>query len=1735
MSVTIEDMTQNVTPNRPIVSPPVENNTKVSDVQPPVEAVPPVDEQVAQVTPDLAPVADSPATTQTQGAEEEVVVPEELPQPTPRDLTSDTAPIQASIIPTMDSLSLPVPEEKRESPFVLDEDTSYIATEEESLLPLLLPSFSELSKRIQFSSEEEKLEKVRELVDRVGDAYLRGVVLTGEPVADEKRQQAIEKAKFVKIPAVSRSGGILKNREGQVQYAKVIPLNGNINNKLIRTFELADNPTGVYHFFNTDDPSEGPKRLDLNTQINKLVSPLNTFGQGLPFVSFFAKAETSEGGGATFQKTMKIAEINSPAKRLYYLRQNAGDGRFQPITTNRMGATAKDVGPNFLNFGLTLNDLRADWSVGGLFYMQALVYDALQHSEIGGGPAFTLAQSAPSVFDPEIMKFYSPVLAKAADWWQIQPYFTTTAQRFAKEYGVTKEEAEGVFNYSPDAIFTGTKFATEATATAPAVYLAAKLMRKNIFGQFSTFGLAYIANKYPEIAKKYKNATVDWKDLSSALDEAGLDLRQVYKLFIEQQRKGKSSEFIERSLAIDFASRGQVKVAKEFIQARVDNINKKIGNVKAEIDELENVKIPDETTDELLRLKVQELNFLKRDINESTLEAFTNKDTVEFFKDEVLAVTAASLAYQAMMEIKPGDTAAAGMGSFFAVIASLVSPVRTRVQYTLEDMKWGLKMLNPLDGDPPSRHSIQLRRIIEKAPPELRDQIIAHTESRIRMNGELQKIVVTDPSNPNFGKPVISKESLNTSFSGLGTLLSLENLEQQALQTSLNIRKDMGKLSKKFAQVEKLQQDQVVALDEMADAILELRNYKVSDAYDPSSEIGNHVDIILDLYDKKRKAIDFKRKQLEVATTGVAETVDSLVDGIGVEQNIGEFLSGELDIREYIAHELLKYRMYEIPEDADLATEARLLQNHLVELQTRFVKAAETVNIVRGAQQSRGTANNQAMRLLVQAEHSAYLDMGHQFRALREQFSDAKFNITAYTENVDGESVSIFEQIVDGDIELDENIVEMIPIRRQGTAESRKVLGIDFKPELINKLDAVFGSAADEYFETLQIDPAQAEAVSGILSDLKLTNAPSIVQFIGLRRLALRTVRKRQEDVDALDADSLSDDIETATSNLENAQNALPKLGLGVDEYMHLVSSLGARAKKQQGKPGAIPIAQLRERLLEDGKTQFVRYLDDPTRPEERVDFGTPYESARDYARKIYYNPWRNANTGIKRYLAKPGTSEDELDGLKLSQATDLFAFERILKSVGFDRRLTEVEIEEGANTLLKSLNRGKEYDLSNPNDIGAQQLRVILTQYALETVASFSGGKELAKIASGKLYNRRMQPQRAQELAQAEIDLLEGRVTGESNILLSNLYALKDKNGVPFVDQSMVDYTNSLEHVEKFLPQLVEKAKLDVTARKQRFVEKKLAKFDDVNSAESKQLELSQQLTTRLKSEEGGLGAGLVKMINSENGRVNFETMREAYIEAQSKLVPPVPEDVARYNFNTTVRQATMQHIFDSVMVPQQNKVLTRYDAKGNKVREVVRAKQINGDKLFDMLGFVGDTVPEYNTYKTEGLKLLLRDETLENPDEIYEQAIRVANSVFKPKIKSPFNVVGISMPVSAESKLSKITSYLRGVISLRWLITEAAIRESMSSQMELTKILLFNPKVGKELLDIMETEKFDLKRFERIEEVLLNEIARNEAIQQVIINKQETKPEEDTPEEADTTNTFINRVGQQVSNLFN
>jgi len=119
---------------------------------------------------------------------------------------------------------------------------------------------------------------------------------------------------------------------------------------------------------------------------------------------------------------------------------------------------------------------------------------------------------------------------------------------------------------------------------------------------------------------------------------------------------------------------------------------------------------------------------------------------------------------------------------------------------------------------------------------------------------------------------------------------------------------------------------------------------------------------------------------------------------------------------------------------------------------------------------------------------------------------------------------------------------------------------------------------------------------------------------------------------------------------------------------------------------------------------------------------------------------------------------------------------------------------------------------------------------------------------------------------------------------------------------------------------------------------------------------------------------------------------------------------------------------------------------------------------------------------------------------DDVFDNMKMVYDNLYDPTVRTgSLNVTGTSMPLSAESLLSRGTSFFRGVISLRWLISEAAIRKSRQNNYELTKLMLSNPKVGEEIMSMLISNRFDLdKRTPEFVDILLSQLAKNEAIQQ-------------------------------------
>jgi len=1726
MSVTIDDMSAQLGQKpteqpTPVVQPP----QATQEVQPetPVEQPAPAEGQAPVET-------QQDAVPELSSQMAEAVPPEPVPKP-----------ITAGVAVDLETASLPVMQNVPS--FQRVRDVAGLATTTPSqTLPDFLPSYRGMSKNLSPNlTAQERKQELTAIRSKVGDAYRRGIFHRGVPQIDSAFDNFLSQTVQVRIPILGPDGQPQKDKNGRFRYSQVIKFKPGENDdtKLIKIMEYSRNPNGVFHFFRAGDAAN-PLQINMNDRLAELTAPKQEGFVVGPAMRFVARVEGSEGGGSFYDAILKD-DVKDPSRRLYYLRSNAKAGPFGSIRKTRLLSSMADVYPGLANLGMIGTNYIDDITLSGPMYAIASVQDALNWATgKDGQPDYT-----------EVTKLVLPGIKDHLAG-NGAPLFMLTAERVAKAYGISVDEATTVLSYDADLYDVARRMTLETLVAAPGVGAIFRQASKSVADNFGKFIFRKL--KHDDGAFEYGAGDprawtmnkgmpdrLDWNKLQEVMEKEGVGLDTLFNVYINEMGKTQSRKWIERALDLDFAMAATIpgKFKDSFTQGVMDDLATKVFDLDQKIaKELDYAK-PNQEKLDLWRSQIasynKEMLMIKR---KSHIPQYTR----DFFKDEAIGLGAASLAYTLVANMS--DSIEAGyIGSFVAVLASVNPRVRRKASEKYEDMRYALRE-KVLGIEAPSEYAITLRRRIQDAPPGLREQISMHLESVIEAQEQMRGLRYED------GTPIISEDSLQKGFAAMGTIASIENLRAQHLNSALNVRQDIGKFSTELAAVEAQTQSAIIQLDEMADAVRELRNYKLDpNLYDPNSSLGKQADAIIDFYDSQLAKLEQDRKDLDNILKEKEVFAKGLIAGLKDEETVRQFVTGERSLREAIAVDLQRFKMTEIPEDASPDEAAELLQNYLTTLQDSLAEAAELNTVVNNAQRANGTANRQFVRMIEQEELTAFTEASNYFDKLRYDFKDARFDITAVEETIDGQNYSIFDQLYLGQLDFDDDVVAMLPISAQGTFESRKIAGLTIPGDLINNMNRLFGRSAKEYMDWMMSDPARAEKVTQILKSAgegdELLNARPIEQFIALREVARNNPSPRSAEM-------------------------MPRLGLQADEFMHLVSALGGRAKGFEGKTGAVKIAQLRERILTSGETNFYEKASfyGPMSARQTVDFSGRYTEAREAYRNIYIKPWREESTSVKRFIKY---SEGQ-------KTTDMKFLNNFVKEFQLDKRLTDVQLEEGVMKVLMDMNGGKPIDINTPF---GKQLRSVFTLQVLESMANYTGGKEFNRVALGGLKEGGspiISIARAQDYAQLSQDMRAGRVKPESGINIANIMRLKDKDGNPLVDMSIINNAYSLEEVQKIAPEMVQAAKAEVSERVTKRREVMLEAFDDVTSDIRTKYDQRLELVTRLNAKKGGLGNAFIDLSLQEDGLAKIDQLEADMVAlAVSK---GQSEEQARNNFRQNIKDSVMEALFEQITKPG-HKILNRQaDEMDNNSKNIVRAKEIDPEALLQKLGFVGegrtrtpvtidslvaeqmgtetspalrkkvekeirksaklaedgktllgeDGKPLYkwtstpDTFTAERMRYLLGD-------EVYDHAKLIADTLYSPSLESgtPFSITGIAMPVSIESRLSKITSYLRGVISLRWLVSEAAIREALNSQFELTKILLFNPDVGKDLLKIIRDEEFTVDRFVRVEEVLLTEIARNDAIQQYTAGLESYDP--DRPERG--IRTLIEGAKTGVSNV--
>jgi hypothetical protein len=570
---------------------------------------------------------------------------------------------------------------------------------------------------------------------------------------------------------------------------------------------------------------------------------------------------------------------------------------------------------------------------------------------------------------------------------------------------------------------------------------------------------------------------------------------------------------------------------------------------------------------------------------------------------------------------------------------------------------------------------------------------------------------------------------------------------------------------------------------------------------------------------------------------------------------------------------------------------------------------------------------------------------------------------------------------------------------------------------------------------------------------------------------------------------------------------------------MQVVSGIGSTAAKREGTAGAIAPSQLRETLLERGKTGFFENFYDPTQRSSVEGFADDYEKARKVYRDNYIVPFRETSSTVIREL-------------RSGEKIDMNTFERFMDEFNLGKEgLSIPEAREGLVTVMERLTGGRPIDVTTDE---GKQIRALLTQYVSDELARTPGSRKMEGLLLRSGSSPLIDPSKAAKIEQA---LYSGsnqvKTTRLQNLLARDQkgnYIFADVNGQPLVDPALVEAIG-FETYMKFDP----KAR-DAVIQLQRTIAEEnkalLARMKDVTTIEGNEIAGRKYLVQRLNA-QGGIGKGIFDMALTETGLQDIAKLQSDFVELQ--VSKGVNRETAESAFEQVKQQSVIEHVFGIISEPGDLRAFSD-PSEVNDINKslVMRTTNLSPQKLMGLLGARGDNVTESREAKI--LQQLLGD-------EIYDNFKLVGNQlfVFDPKTQA-LNIKGVSMPLSAESLLSRGTSFARGVISLRWLVSEAAIRESRKSSFELTKLMLFDPRVGREVMDMVTSGDYNLDKpglqFARI---LISTIAKNDALQQYSMDdgmdtsgvEQLLAPQEPTPQEAPESGRLAAPLENQMDSL--
>lgn len=1536
--------------------------------------------------------------------------------------------------------------------------------------PVVAPEYSPLG----FYERYEKLRKDREgkvtaqevqdLIKDSADKYRNTALSLNLPegATVESRLKDLENARYAEVAVTDLDGNIMKDEDGYVKTNLItFPEGMDVDRKLIALFERGDQQTynsGVYWLADgvsneldtearPDEMGRFPNKLNYTTQIDLGLNKMRRQIQS-PISSFFAREETPEGGMQHYIDVLTKANPDALPARIAYMAKLQSDTNPYDFTSDiewtRKEGLVRDTLGFLANAGIGFVQWHIDEAKGLGRAYNYIMGNPIDDTTLASANtvASTVMENVPpgQRDDAEIGSVYDRIFSG-----DLTPLEMRSALDVFKEANPDYDDIEisAHFNYSPDASTQIARFTTESVVTGLGFTSILKRMSTTESKAFLDFVRAETGEFFTDLDGALK-----------AVQKVNMSPRETLAKFREQRGTKKLfSDFRQRALDYELSKSSVYR--DDVAQVAITEKTAQIKALDAKLAEIGKKNDRPKLKETYLARKVQ----LEREVENLAKKRYIPPAYRDFFIDDTVANTGAALGYQMIYEASNYNETTSAIGSFVSAIVFASPMMYTQAGDTYEAVKQGFRKGWFSEEYKNTKIGRRAIRAMRNAPPEAVQHILESSERAAQGFDELRGLRFPDnhPDPKLAGQPVINEDALDTSFASVVGLVRLRSIAENLRKTNIDVQKDVGKLNQKYWELEKNYFRQRELVNSMAKHMDSLKYYRLSNDFDPNTESGRIVDTLIGFYDNQQAHLKDMDGTFQALENKSLNDIRSFFDGSIRGETLEQLNKGDLELSQILNVSWERFKERNLPRDMSLEQELDAQKAFFDDLAGKVNDAFEQ-NRQMTFEVDDVTPNNLFRSFLVSSKARARATVDAAFNSLHESdlYQDARVDLTDVVERLvklNGEDGLFFDQRAFAEFADNYSDVESLA--------ALKAIKGDMGVQNSRVLYAVFDESAYQALDRLENTPF-ADEVAKILDDADLDDGATYTE----KFLVVKRELKSYFDELAMDADDA-----TAQQIMKTWEDISPSLGVSIRTFRHLMQGMGASKNSAAW--------QMRDTLLNDLPDMVFDNFYGPKSERIKLEgFADDYANVRELYEKRFLNPFQNKNAAVRR-LSKDGD---------LTQL-DNKAFNRWMESTLVNEDgVFKTDLNQPGGFIYEM-----EQILGEPLDFSTEvgkQVKSMINSYVNRKAVQTLGGAELQRYLlkkGGKQFEGGLTP--------ATMGKIVRKATDSDTAILDNLTRVDpvtgkalftDKNGIPLVDAKAhrilgIDNLVLLDVIE------AKNAVKQVDSQIQALSDKRLIEFKDQNSELRRGFEERKNIAKNFRNDPKGMGAAVLNRATSEGGMDDVARMRKDYIDA--KIAEGVaPEKAAAY-FDDSIRESVIEHVMDSIF-SQEGGDIIKSTKTVDGVKQVVDEKvtSINVDKLGEMLGLRGDIT---DGRQAAAMKNLLGEET-------YDHMTMVYNTLFDPRTRtSDMNVLGTSMPMSAESILSRVTSFFRGVISLRWLISEAAIRKSRQANFELTKLMFTDPKVGEEILTMLRDKKFDLdQRTPEFIDILISQLAKNDAL---------------------------------------